>query len=777
MSLRKYRSSAMGKSSTDIRSAFETKHERKERLPLHASVYPYYESQLGLPRVKTVQSLVPDPILTQTDYYRTNNKPLLLRQTLTQTKASELGIEKVFTGDKSQYNRNPRSPIIKEELIEKKIDKYHVSKEVEHKKATQETQLVHIEQRSNLAGKVDVKKVADIRRTIRRRYANRNDFRKIFNQWDENSIGVLTPEDIHKMVNRIGISINIKEAKVLVASANKSNTGALNLNEFMGLIFDQDDKLNVDLALLADDDEVKLKVLDMHTIAVNKHTELLQTQLKAYLKDKIHGLSPQFTRKDKKKTGKISFEEFVNVMNNMDIPHALSSEKNFKLLYKELGDDSGLNYHNFLSSIDNFIPPIYENTIEQEEDKIQEEPEIINYNEPRKDPLMNLNILNRQKVPVNQLENFFIRARKIRLFLSDNSESEENLKQDLMERSKNKVISLHVLKDYVIDKLQEKKTVKITKKELEGFLSSYIYNKDGVTLVEDIVKNIFMEDTKASFELHQIKRSVPPIREANELIPESCTDVKRILQSIEEKFYDQGSQKATNIFKKFDRDRDGYVTQEDMEKALDLYQIVHNPEDVKNLMAFLDTNKNGYITFKEFSSKIQPNIITINRDRLLEKPENHTENYQPSLEFLTRQQKSLTHFYQTQEEYIKEFKPDDKIIKFQASTRYGAKPPHQNTFVHYHMPLNSSLSQEVIAPKKFLPFNIGGEDKAKKMQLEENKVQNLKKTRGERIERWSNMEDNAIMRDTQKVYHRAISKEEYEKKCKLTSPFANMSIE
>ena len=286
-----------------------------------------------------------------------------------------------------------------------------------------------------------------------------------------------------------------------------------------------------------------------------------------------------------------------------------------------------------------------------------------------------------------------------------------------------------------------------------------------------------MEDTKASFELHQIKRSVPPIREANELIPESCTDVKRILQSIEEKFYDQGSQKATNIFKKFDRDRDGYVTQEDMEKALDLYQIVHNPEDVKNLMAFLDTNKNGYITFKEFSSKIQPNIITINRDRLLEKPENHTENYQPSLEFLTRQQKSLTHFYQTQEEYIKEFKPDDKIIKFQASTRYGAKPPHQNTFVHYHMPLNSSLSQEVIAPKKFLPFNIGGEDKAKKMQLEENKVQNLKKTRGERIERWSNMEDNAIMRDTQKVYHRAISKEEYEKKCKLTSPFANMSIE
>ena len=286
-----------------------------------------------------------------------------------------------------------------------------------------------------------------------------------------------------------------------------------------------------------------------------------------------------------------------------------------------------------------------------------------------------------------------------------------------------------------------------------------------------------MEDTKASFELHQIKRPVPPIREKHMLKSDRLPSLKRILSDIEEKFYDQGPQKANSVFQKFDRDRDGYITEEDIENALKTYQIVHDPEDVQNLMGFLDTNSNGYVTFKEFSNKIRANIVVENKDRLEEDPKKHLLNHQPSLEFLVTQQKNLRHFSETQEKFIKEFKPDDKIIKFHANTRYGSKPVHQNTFVHYHMPSDTSLGQEKIIPKNFLPFNIGGDDKVQKLLSEENKAQKLKNSRAALAENWKTLDEKIRRKDEEKLLHQAIGKNDYEKRCKMTSPFANMSIE
>ena len=43
---------------------------------------------------------------------------------------------------------------------------------------------------------------------------------------------------MHTMVNRFGIHVNMNEAKALLASANRSNTGALSIDEFISLIFD-----------------------------------------------------------------------------------------------------------------------------------------------------------------------------------------------------------------------------------------------------------------------------------------------------------------------------------------------------------------------------------------------------------------------------------------------------------------------------------------------------------------------------------------------------------
>ena len=50
------------------------------------------------------------------------------------------------------------------------------------------------------------------------------------------------------MMNKMGIRVNLDEASVLVASADQDTNNVLSMNEFMDLIFSQNDTLNVDLA-------------------------------------------------------------------------------------------------------------------------------------------------------------------------------------------------------------------------------------------------------------------------------------------------------------------------------------------------------------------------------------------------------------------------------------------------------------------------------------------------------------------------------------------------
>ena len=98
-----------------------------------------------------------------------------------------------------------------------------------------------------LEGKVDLTKVKDIRRALRRRYATRTNFQKIFTQWDAESKGMINVSDIHRMMNKMGLKVNLDEAQVLLISADQDKNDLLSMNEFMDLIFSQNDALNVDL--------------------------------------------------------------------------------------------------------------------------------------------------------------------------------------------------------------------------------------------------------------------------------------------------------------------------------------------------------------------------------------------------------------------------------------------------------------------------------------------------------------------------------------------------
>lgn len=65
------------------------------------------------------------------------------------------------------------------------------------------------------------------------------------------------------MIKKMGININIHEARVLVASVDSDKSGDLSLDEFMQLIFNDNDNLDVNLSLMPGKNNsfLKIKVL------------------------------------------------------------------------------------------------------------------------------------------------------------------------------------------------------------------------------------------------------------------------------------------------------------------------------------------------------------------------------------------------------------------------------------------------------------------------------------------------------------------------------------
>ena len=109
---------------------------------------------------------------------------------------------------------------------------------------------------------------------------------------------------------------------------------------------------------------------------------------------------------------------------------------------------------------------------------------------------------------------------------------------------------------------------------------------------------------------------MPPNKQRlNQSAEESQGRLIELLGNIEDQAYGARAT-AFGTFKQFDTDNDGYINMKDLDAGLTSYKIKHSENDVHQLMRFLDLNKNGYVDFNEFSSKIRPNIMHHNADAL-----------------------------------------------------------------------------------------------------------------------------------------------------------------
>ena len=465
---------------------------------------------------------------------------------------------------------------------------------------------------------------------------------------------------------------------------------------------------------------------------MNIHEEVI-----LHLKTQGINLKSQFFKLDKAKKGTVSFEEFKKIIENTNLPKNL--KKNINKIYIELGGSTGgINYKEILSKIEsNRLPDIsgsqsYENR---------------------------LKIIEKKTAPLNQLEKIYTNARAIRQFLKHLYNTPEALLKDLQQTSANNCISMENLKKFVIDKAADSEKQKITKKEVEGFLASYDYNKDSQTGIDEVASYVFMDDILAANHLHNKKRAIPPIRESSKLENIDLKRLKILLTNIEEKMFVQGPLQSLPVFRYFDRDADGYITLEDISKGLKLSQIEHTDQDCLTLVGFLDENKNGYVTYSEFSNKMQLNILTVNHKQLQESEDKHFNIAQPSIKY---------HLYQ--QSRLQKWKPiGSNEDKLQLTTRFSATPDHQNTFSNFEASTDSAMyvsDNERLFSKKFSPININHEDKNRLRTKTNAKIIYLKKTR-ENQDKWiKEIDEKETARDNQKITKRTRVKNEYEVKCK-----------
>ena len=127
---------------------------------------------------------------------------------------------------------------------------------------------------------------------------------------------------------------------------------------------------------------------------------------------------------------------------------------------------------------------------------------------------------------------------------------------------------------------QEVTQRRLSKKDLEGFLSSFKYNIHGATDISTIAPLVFEKDAnKLTLAISQKQRTNPPPGFVNQELsnvadPGDIRDeatarrLRGLLTRIEDAAFCSGKPRTFQIFRDFDTDGDGFVSYKDFEAHL-----------------------------------------------------------------------------------------------------------------------------------------------------------------------------------------------------------------
>ena len=177
-------------------------------------------------------------------------------------------------------------------------------------------------------------------------------------------------------------------------------------------------------------------------------------------------------------------------------------------------------------------------------------------------------------------------------------------------------ISVDALKHFVLTQCKDAiVSQKLAKKDIESFLSAFIYNAYGSTNADQVAPLVFTDENYLATKMnHRVRGNPPPVEANGDIDTENLTKeevhnkrVKSLAQQIENRVFD-GPTRQFQVFKKFDKDNDGFVSYADFEEALHDMKIDADKKEVAALVSLIDPHKKGYVDYATFSKNFSENF-------------------------------------------------------------------------------------------------------------------------------------------------------------------------
>ena len=363
------------------------------------------------------------------------------------------------------------------------------------------------------------------------------------------------------------------------------------------------------------------------------------------------------------------------------------------------------------------------------------------------------------------------RGLKVNRLLRKHFKTQEEFESKIGEIADGKVIEIEKLKKLVSETCHEELSQqKIGRRDVEGFLSCFIYNDYGQTQLSAIAPHIYEEPNDVITDV----RPLPPPKEVNSGLSEVTSEKEdkkqlfRITKKLVEKVF-QDPKSHFTTFRAWDQDGDGYVSYQDFVTKMEKLEIGATSGQALALAKFFDPDQNGYIEFKDFSRNLTPNLPYLLGQKSLQ---NENREYGgtiiPNSVTIAENDKRCKQAAQTYRKIDAELKPDPNA-KLRGKTRFGATPQHKDNFVNFSAPKSAGFLSEEARFRKTHSVGIKCEfqkdDKAKKQFIEAGRLKR-------RADRMIKIEEQAAANDqrrdifdAQKTLRKAGVLERYERVC------------
>ena len=404
MSLRRPRSHRVGISNIDFRSKKDEENLKifePWQVPKDFGTMGYkkYSNPIRIARdlfgptkkintLKDISNDYPDPrYFTTAQFYKDNNIKINTKsfRNLERTSNLEERIKgkDAFNGDSTNIaeimrqrkgkkidDKNIKNKLFTFEIEEKKernnkIEKLSKEKKKINKNVIQETQLVKLNVPHTMDNIINIKKINEIRQALRRRYGNRSNINKIFQQWARTFPNKITVYDAYKMLNSLCIPINYNETRTLIASGSNFGNEYLNLEEFSNLIFNEDEKFNLGPYKISsaknlfdekEENDLKNKILSKNQdMKDNQNLEILKDfiskriitlnkNMKEINKEKYSFLDENIKNNDTAKinVNKCNYDKFLKGILSLKPPDTFYKEEYVKKIFDEYKDNENL---------------------------------------------------------------------------------------------------------------------------------------------------------------------------------------------------------------------------------------------------------------------------------------------------------------------------------------------------------------------------------------------------------------------------------------------------